>query len=145
MKRRLSRRKSTSRRRVTRRSGPVLTLRRITIIGSLFGLLFFVVLPNRHIVTQSVQGASIFRGMYAQATVIWDAVPGAVSYNIYYKEPNDTSYSHSVQKIPSNMTSYTIAYLKKNVSYTYRISAVNTNGAEFWWSPTNWLNHIEPM
>lgn len=67
-------------------------------------------------------------------TVWWSSVNGANSYNLYFKESGEKMYTHAVAGLPSNASSYTIQYLKSNVTYVYTIAAVDNGGKEFWWS-----------
>lgn len=67
-------------------------------------------------------------------TAQWNWVPGAVSYNIYYKETGDKTFKYAIANLPSNATRYTISFLKKGVTYWYRVSAVNSGGSEFSWT-----------
>lgn len=77
---------------------------------------------------------------YAWAKVMWNTVPGAQRYNIYYKESGDKKWTHAVRNLPSNAANYTIMYLKTGVTYWYNIAAINGRGAEYWWSGIKQLN-----
>lgn len=103
------------------------------------------VLFNKPAVTQSVAGVSVAKGLFAQATVALPDVDGAISYNIYYKKSSDAIYEHAVRNIPVTEDSYTISYLTRGAAYDYKIVAVNTEGEEFWFTPTRQLTTIEPM
>ncbi|HZE87393.1 MAG TPA: fibronectin type III domain-containing protein [Methylomirabilota bacterium] len=111
-----------------------LSFRRIIFIATCLLLFVIVAVTHKNILRQDVAGVSLARGLFAQATVSWTPVTDAVSYNIYYKQVSDTKYMHAVRKIPTNVTTYTISYLKKNETYQYRVSAVDASGKEFWWS-----------
>lgn len=119
---------------------------RIIIFGSL-AVLFFVAVGalNKKPLTQAVAGISIVRPLFSQATVSWEAVSGAVIYNIYYKGENDSDFTNAVRNISANITSYTISYLRKGVEYDYRISAADASGKEFYWSGTNKITNLQSM
>lgn len=110
-------------------------------------LLFIVgaVIANRRSIMRSVAGASIVRGLYVQTVVTLPKVPEAVTFNIYYKQASDSTYSNAVRDIPANVTNYTISYLKKGVNYQYKISAADSTGREFWWSDNNTFSVLQPM
>lgn len=119
---------------------------RIIIFSSFAVLLLAVIVNfNKTPVTQAVAGASIFRGMYNQTTILLPQIPGAVKYNIYYKATTEANYTNAVRNISANTTSYTISYLKKNTQYQYKISALGANGKEFWWSPTQLMTNLQSM
>jgi hypothetical protein len=132
-----SRRRVTARRTTSRSSKPqVAFYRRIFIFGSLAVILAVVIaIPNRTLVRGAVEGAQITAGMYDQQTITLPQVPGAVTYNIYYKEQSETKFTNAVRNLPSTVTSYTISYLKANHTYVYRISAKNNLGKEIYWAP----------
>lgn len=69
----------------------------------------------------------------------WKSVPGAVTYNLYYKEKGDKVYSYAVGSLPSTVTSYTIRSLKNYVKYVYNVASVNSSGVEFSWTGEKWL------
>lgn len=124
----------------------VITLRRIIFITACVTVFAFAfVITNKHAVTQSVAGMSIARGLFDQATVQLPNVPGASTYNIYYKAASDSTFDHAVSNIPAIEKSYTISYLKKNTIYEYKIYAADKTGSEFWWSPVSTLTNIESM
>ncbi len=156
MKKRVSARsrKSTARRPLrssSRRSTEHLLLlpfsfRRIILITT--GLVLFVfgfALFNKPQINQAVAGLSVSRGLYAQKTVLMPHVEGAIAYNIYYKKTSETSYTNAVRKIPTNVPTYTISYLKKNATYEYKISAINPAGREFWWSEVLTITATQAM
>lgn len=118
---------------------------KIVIISSTFFavLLTVVVIANKRTVEQSVQGAAIVKGLFAEATVSLPQVSGASTYNIYYGET--LPFTHAVRNIPADMTTYTIQYLKKGVDYQYRVSGVNPQGREIWFSQVVPLTNIQGM
>lgn len=127
--------------------GQSFTYRRIIIISAIVialgaGLLLY---NNNKSVPQSVLGASVVRTLYAQATITWNPVDGAAAYNVYYKQESDGSFVNAVRNIPTNTTMYTISYLKKNTAYQYKVSAINKDGSEFWWSDVQPLVDLESM
>lgn len=69
----------------------------------------------------------------------WKSIPGAVQYNLYYKEKGDKIYTHAVGGLPSTLTSYTIRSLKNYVKYVYNVASVNSSGVEFSWTGEKWL------
>jgi len=94
---------------------------------------------------QSVAGIAITKGLFAEATIDMPKAEGTVSYNIYYKEANDGAYKNTVREIPTTVKQYTISYLTKNAKYVYKVAAVNTSGAEFWFSDEKPLDNLRPM
>lgn len=104
---------------------------------------------NKPAIKQSVQGIAIVKGTYNEAMVSWQPVAGAVSYNIYYGLTTDKKFTNAVRQIPATATSYTIQYLKKNVNYTYKVSAVGLdihgNKTETWFSDSLPLIKIQSM
>ncbi len=122
------------------------SFRRIILVTTAIALfLGVVILFNKDQVTQSVAGIQITRGLFAQATVKLPKVEGATSYNVYYKKTSAREYTNSAREIPVSSTTYTISYLKKGEDYLYKIAAVNTDGAEFWWTDDKFLKDIVPM
>ena len=143
MKKKTARIKKTAAKKTTRRtsrsSSETLLLpfsfKRIVFISTCL-LLFVVIAVSSHksAVRSSVAGISVMQGLFAQQVVELPAVDGVVSYNIYFKKTDASTYTNAVRSIPSSFKQYTISYLNKNVSYDYKISAVNAQGSEFWWS-----------
>ena len=72
--------------------------------------------------------------LFSKATTQWSSAQGASSYNVYYKESGAKIYNHAVRNLPKTSVSYTVSYLKRGVSYKYKVSAINSGGNEFWWS-----------
>lgn len=120
--------------------------KRIIYIASFFAAIagFFIIF-NRTVMRQAVEGMSITRSLYEQATIALPSINGAVSYNIYYKQETDGEFTYSVRKLPATIRFYTISYLKKGINYQYRISAVNPSGSEFWWTPLTSFSSRESM
>jgi hypothetical protein len=142
--------RSTSRRKSSSNSMVIqfvpVSFRKIVVWGALPALIIGLILfGNRHSVEQSVAGASVFRGLFAQAYVQVPDIPGAVSYNIYYKQSSDEGFYNAVRHVSPSVDSYLISHLKKGVDYQYRISAVDASGAEFWWSPVLPITSLESM
>src|SRR6266699_2058082 len=108
----------------------VIVFRRFVIFTACVGLFIFAIaLFNRPAFNQAVAGASVTRGLFTQVTVALPNVPGAVAYNLYYKQPSDHAYIHAVSNISATITTYTVSYLKKGSGYQYRVSALNASGA----------------
>ena len=107
-----------------------------TILFKLFIIvvLLFIIFP---LSTSPILAAPV-QQQYNQSKVTWNAIPGAVNYNIYYKESNSKIWQHSVSNLPLT-TMYTIRYLKKGVSYKYIVSALDAKKKEFWSSGVKWL------
>ena len=145
----ISRKKAASQTKKASRRKPLETsfsYQRIFIYAScvaLFAVIF--TLFNKQQVTQAVAGVSITRGLFNQATVALPPVQGAVSYNIYFKSSSEKTYNNAARNIPATFTSYTISYLQKGKLYTYKISALDGSGREFWWSSVKWLTGITSM
>ncbi|MBI3577316.1 fibronectin type III domain-containing protein [Candidatus Gottesmanbacteria bacterium] len=72
--------------------------------------------------------------LYSWGKATWSAAPGAKYYNVYYKESGDKMFTHAVRRVPANMTSYDIKFLKRGVTYWYNVSAVDWSGKEYWWA-----------
>ncbi len=153
MKRKVARSRKVTRRvkrsSASRRSStqiPFIRYQRIIVLSAcvLLVVLAFATL-NRGSITRSVAGVSIARRLFSQATVLVPQVNSAASYNIYYKQKSEASFTNAVRNVPTSTTTYTISYLKKGASYQYAISAVDANGKEFWWSSLKPLPNIKPM
>ncbi len=131
----------------TRRiKSPLVSRTKIIYIGFFAVLVFgFMVIFDRPVMRQAVQGMSITRSFYQQAVVALPGIDGAVAYNIYYKSTADETFVNSVRKIPATVQFYTISYLKSGVSYEYKISAVNSEGSEFWMSPVGKITGATQM
>ncbi len=138
--------KTSSHRRSASTSGHLVLFRRVLLITTCMTL--FVILAadvSKKGMTESVAGISIARGLFAQATIPIPQINGAVSYNIYYKEITDGRYINAVRSIPAGTTTYLVSYLKKNKKYHYKISALDNNGKEFWWSKETLLTNTLSM
>jgi fibronectin type 3 domain-containing protein len=102
-------------------------------INKLFGsLLLGVVFFG--LTTTAAEAAEITG--YRSATVRWSGVVDAESYNIYYKEKYEASYSHSVRDLAKDSREYTIGYLKNQGTYVYKLCAVKGDKTESWCSQT---------
>jgi hypothetical protein len=123
-----------------------LVFRRIVIISACLVLVVGVAaILNKGAASQAVAGISIAQGLFDQATVPLPPVPNAVSYNIYYGQSGVPGFSNAVRNISPSITSYTVSYLKKDVDYDYRISAVDKNGKEFLFTTIRPLTNLQPM
>lgn len=91
-------------------------------------VLFFIVLAS----PRTVEAAEP-AGM-GQATVSWNSVSEAKSYNLYFKEAGEKSYTHSAPNLPNDARSFTINYLKPRITYWYTVAAVSDSGKEYAWS-----------
>ena len=119
---------------------------KIIYIGFFIVLAFgFLIVFNKSVMRQAVQGMSITRSLYQQSIVALPSINGAVAYNIYYKSISDKTFIHSVRKIPATVRFYTISYLKSGALYEYQISAVNSEGREFWLSPIKKVTNATRM
>lgn len=96
-------------------------------LGFCFILLFMVSLPTRTVQAADPAG-------WGKANVWWPQSNNASSYNIYYKESGEKTYTHAVRNLPHAAMSYTIGYLKSGVTYWYQVAAVDSSGKEYWWS-----------
>lgn len=74
-----------------------------------------------------------------QAPVKWDSIPGAESYNIYFKEAKDTTFTYAINT-PATINYYVIPNLKSNATYEYKIAAVDKDNKEFLFTPIGTLN-----
>lgn len=120
--------------------------RRIVIISACLVLVIVgFVNANRHSITQAVAGVSIMQGLFNQATVTLPSVPDAASYNIYYRQQGEASFTNAVRNIPVSVDSYTISDLKKGATYEYQVSAENSGGKEIYFSDIKTLTNVSPM
>jgi hypothetical protein len=118
---------------------------RVAIVTTGFALLLFVITPIHRPVMESVQGVSIVKNLYAQATINLPDVAGIKYYNIYYGSSADAGFPNAVRNIDPNVRDYTISYLKRNMTYHYKIAGVNFLGAESYWTPTQTITNEQPM
>ena len=72
-------------------------------------------------------------------------VEDAVYYNLYYKKDSESEYKNAVRAISPSVSAYTVSYLTKGSHYTYKISAVGSTGAEFWWSEEKPITDLQSM
>jgi hypothetical protein len=100
---------------------------------------------NRQEVSRAVAGTSVTQGLYMQSTVEMPTLPSAASYNIYYKQTGEATFTNSVRDISPKVPNYRISYLKKGVSYEYRFAAVDNTGKEFLFSETKPLTDLQSM
>lgn len=73
---------------------------------------------------------------YNQASLMWNKVEGAESYNVYYKKSGEDKYSNAVADVKDLGT--TIRFLEQN-AYIYQVSAVDSSKVEIKWSRIGWL------
>lgn len=103
---------------------PVFTLQRV-IVTTGFALLFVVFgLSYKNTDIRGVLGASIYRPLFVQSTVMWNPLKNASGYDVYYKQENEQSFSNSVMKVPADKTFVTIKNLKRGVVYEYQVFAL---------------------
>ena len=120
--------------------------RRIIIISACLVLVVVgYVSANRHAVTKAVAGVSIMQGLFNQTTVALPSVPNAASYNIYYRQQGEQTFTNAVRGIPLSVHSYTISDLKKGVTYEYQVSAENNSGKEIYFSDIKTITNVQPM
>ena len=132
--------------RTSRNQESTLFIHRLVIISACLVLFVGIAATfNKGFTSQAVAGVSIMRGLFAQTTVQLPSTPGAASYNIYYRQVGEQRFTNAVRNIPSNVTSYTISYLKKGVNYEYRYTTVNQNGQEFVFSDIKPLTDLQSM
>ncbi len=91
------------------------------------------------VIGTSLLASPAFGAYFPKGEATWQSVPGAVTYNLYYKEKGDKTYSYAVGALPSTVTSYTIRSLKNYVKYVYNVASVNSSGVEFSWTGDKWL------
>ncbi len=118
--------------------------RRAIIISACLVLVILVASLPKGTASQAVAGVSIMRGLFEQATIPLPSNPHAASYNIYYGQSGEQSFTNSVRNIPPKVTNYTISYLKKGVTYKYSIATV-VNGKEVSFTPVKTLIGLQPM
>lgn len=127
--------------------GETILIHRIFIVSACLTLFAFgVFYANKQTVEKSVAGASITRGLYAQATVSlpYD-IPQAKAYNIYYKQTDEKEFTNAVRNVPVDLGMYTISHLKKGSTYQYRYAALDENGKEFMFSEPLPITELHPM
>lgn len=134
----------------TKVTKPLLPSKIVVISGTFFAVIMGVfIVFNKRTVAQSVQGVAIVKGMFAEATLSLPPIAGAIAYNIYYDQTSSVKFTHAVRQISGNMTSYTIQYLKKGVSYKYMVSAIgfdiHGNKKEIWFSPITQITNVQGM
>jgi len=147
MKRRRETRRKVTRSTAQKRNPGIVSFNRTVIITTSLVVLLIVITGflNKRTVVRSVAGVSIVRGIFSQATIPLPQLQEVTSYNIYYKQTSDKTFTHAVRNIPANVTSYTISYLRKGVAYQYEVSAVGPGGAEFWFSGVKPLTNLISM
>jgi hypothetical protein len=124
---------------------PVLQVRQITVILGILVLLFGVFgFIQRRAITHSVLGASVFRGLYAKATISLPSIPTVVSYNVYYKAVSDSTFTNAMRSIAPAPT-VTLLSLKKGIAYEYKIAGLDASGREIWFSPISPITNMQPM
>lgn len=121
------------------------SFRRIVLVTTCIALFVFVGTVIHNNGRQGVAGIQITNGLFSQAKVTIPQVEGAISYNLYYKKEHAAEYKNAVRDIAPGIEEYTVSYLTKNASYVYKVSAVDANGAEFWWSVEKPLTNLQPM
>ncbi len=71
---------------------------------------------------------------YAQGVATWVPAPGAVNYNVYFKEAKSPVWQNAVNNAANNVFSWKLTFLKRGVKYVYQVSAEDGTGKEYWWS-----------
>ncbi len=89
--------------------------------------------------------ASVLGILLSKATISMPNVLQATSYNVYFKEVSSKTFNHASRNISITDKKHKIYFLKKNVQYKYKISAVDASGKEFWWSPVRLMINIQRM
>lgn len=79
-------------------------------------------IPGAPVITVSATAAD-----YNKATVTWNSVPNAASYNVYYAEGTTVNVSTGT-KITNATSSHTISGLQTDKYYSFIVTGVNTNG-----------------
>ena len=152
MKKKLPTKTSSSKgtRRPTRKassSGQTIVFHRIVIVSACLSLFVVgIIAANSHNVMQSVAGASIMRGVFAEGTVtVPSDLKEATSYTIYYKQADEKEFTNSVRNVSPSVGTYTISHLKKGASYEYRFAAVDASGKEYMFSEILPLTNLKSM
>lgn len=107
--------------------------KQLIIFIAFFSVFSLFLYPGTSFVTHTAE-ASVLGTFFSQTTIVLPNVPGAVSFNIYYKETSAKTFNHASRGISPSDKTHKIRFLKKNVKYQYKISALDANGQEFWWS-----------
>lgn len=94
--------------------------------GSLFGLVVGVMLL---VVNPSSIDAQLSCPS-GKAWTKWNPISTISYYNIYYRQADEKSWTHSVPRVDASSTAYEITCLKTNVTYYYTVSAVAVDGSE---------------
>ncbi|MFV2055943.1 MAG: putative Ig domain-containing protein, partial [Thiohalomonadales bacterium] len=63
-----------------------------------------------------------------QLSLSWDAVPGALAYNLYWSDQTSGQISQPNNKISNIQSPYTHIQLNNGTNYRYVLSAINDNG-----------------
>ncbi|MBI5122543.1 hypothetical protein HZA75_01665 [Candidatus Roizmanbacteria bacterium] len=121
------------------------SFRRIIFVTTCIAVFVFVLALSSGKGRQSVAGISITQGLFNEATISMPVVENAVYYNLYYKKDSEANYKNAVRAISPTISAYTISYLTKGAHYTYKISAVDSTGAEIWWSQEKPLTDLQSM
>lgn len=123
-----------------------IVVHRIIVISACVALVVIAgIAANRHTMHQAVAGASVMRGLFMQTTVSLPKVSDAVSYNVYYRQFGDNTYTNAARSIPASESTYTVSYLKKGTQYEYRVAAVDKNGKEFFFSEPQPVVNLQSM
>jgi hypothetical protein len=120
-------------------------MRKILFFLLVLVLLIGFVFVERHALLRTLAGTGMFKSMYVQSMIKLPHITDASSYNIYYSPASNGTFPYSVRNISNTTSSYTISYLRKDISYQYKISALNKAGKEIWWSKVNPLSDVQPM
>ncbi len=81
--------------------------------------------------------ATVTPANYNKATLSWNKVEGAESYNVYFKKVGAEKYTHAAADIKELST--LVRFLEKG-AYVYQVSAVNSSKVEFRWSQVGRLS-----
>jgi len=77
-------------------------------------------------------GVKAVRYASTSATVSWNVVSGATSYEVQYQTPNSGGWKKDPDYKTKTATSYISTGLINNYTYQYRVRAVNLTGASGW-------------
>jgi len=77
-------------------------------------------------------GLTVTKTSDTTARVSWNAVSNATSYVVEYNSPNSKGWTTDREYVNKTATSYNVTRLGKNVTYQFRVCAINSAGSSDW-------------
>jgi hypothetical protein len=98
-----------------------------------------VVAPSAPTTVTPAMGAT---NVTTNPTLIWNALPGAVSYRIQLA--TDSNFTSPVKDTAGvTDTTFTCIGLAKSIQYFWRVNATNVGGVSLWCTPGNFITIVE--